>query len=85
MRRTVEKYTGIAKTAAAVLAVALIGGMANLSAARADEAQAKSLFKAMSDYMAGQKAIVDRIRFVSRGRHQTEPEARARKFRDSGT
>jgi hypothetical protein len=57
MRRTVEKYTGIAKTAAAVLAVALMAGMANLSVARADEAQAKSLFKAMSDYMAGQKAI----------------------------
>ena len=57
MRRTIEKYTGIAKTAAAVLAVALIGGMANPSAARADEAQAKILLKAMSDYMAGQKAI----------------------------
>lgn len=85
MRRTIEKYTGIAKTAAAVLAVALMAGMANLSAARADEAQAKSLLKAMSDYMAGQKAISIEYDSVSRGRHQTEPEARARKFRHSGT
>jgi Predicted periplasmic protein (DUF2092) len=32
-------------------------GAASTLAARADEAQAKSLFKAMSDYMAAQKAI----------------------------
>jgi hypothetical protein len=32
-------------------------GMAAISAARADEAQARSLFKAMSDYMAAQNAI----------------------------
>ena len=29
----------------------------DVSVARADEAQAKSLFKAMSDYLAAQKAI----------------------------
>ena len=57
MRYAVGKYTGIAKIAAAVLAVALMTGMADVSAARADEAQAKNLFKAMSDYLAAQKAI----------------------------
>jgi hypothetical protein len=40
-----------------VLAVAAMTGMANMSTALADEAQAKSLFKAMSDYLAAQKAI----------------------------
>jgi hypothetical protein len=45
-----------AKMSAILLAVA-IAGTASLSVARADEAQAKSLFKAMSDYLAGQKAI----------------------------
>ena len=33
------------------------GGTANLSAGHADEAIAKSLLKAMSDYLAAQKAI----------------------------
>jgi hypothetical protein len=32
-------------------------GAANISGARADEAQAKSLLKAMSDYLGAQKAI----------------------------
>ena len=41
---------------AIVLAVAA-AGMASMSAARADEAQAKSLLKAMSDYLAAQKTI----------------------------
>jgi hypothetical protein len=41
---------------AIVLAVAA-AGMASMSIARADEAQAKSLLKAMSDYLAAQKAI----------------------------
>jgi hypothetical protein len=45
-----------AKISAIVLAVA-IAGMASISAAHADEAQARSLLKAMSDYLAGQKAI----------------------------
>ena len=45
-----------AKISAIVLAVA-IAGTASISAARADEAQARSLLKAMSDYLAGQKAI----------------------------
>ena len=40
-------------SAAAVLVLASVA----LSAARADEAQARALFKAMTDYMAAQKAI----------------------------
>jgi hypothetical protein len=37
--------------------VAATVGMASMSAGLADDAQAKSLFKAMSDYLAAQKAI----------------------------
>jgi hypothetical protein len=44
------KLWGIAVAVAAA-------GMASISGARADEAQAKSLLKAMSDYLGGQKAI----------------------------
>ena len=46
-----------AKTWLFILAVAAMAGTTSISAARADEAQAKSLFKAMSDYLAAQKAI----------------------------
>jgi hypothetical protein len=45
-----------AKMLVSVLSV-LVAGMASISIARADEAQAKSLLKAMSDYLAAQKAI----------------------------
>jgi hypothetical protein len=45
-----------AKISAIVLAVA-IAGSASISVAHADEAQAKSLLKAMSDYLAAQKTI----------------------------
>ena len=45
-----------AKISAIVLAVA-IAGSASISVAHADEAQAKSLLKAMSDYLGAQKAI----------------------------
>jgi len=41
----------------AVLAMLTAAGAATLSTARADEAQAKSLLKAMSDYLGAQKAI----------------------------
>src|SRR6516225_9756436 len=41
----------------AVLCVLAAAGTMNLSAGRADEANAKSLLKAMSDYLAAQKAI----------------------------
>ena len=55
MQHAVRKLTVNAKTLAALLTVA--AGVASVSAAHADEATAKSLFKAMSDYLAGQKAI----------------------------
>jgi hypothetical protein len=40
-----------------ILAVVAMAGTASFSAARAGEVEAKSLFKAMSDYLAAQKAI----------------------------
>ena len=40
-----------------VLAVVAVTGTVSISVARADQAQAKSLFKAMSDYLGAQKAI----------------------------
>ena len=45
-----------AKLGAIAVAVAA-AGVANISGARADEAQARSLLKAMSDYLGAQKAI----------------------------
>jgi hypothetical protein len=45
-----------AKMSAIVLAVAA-AGMASMSVARADETQARSLLKAMSDYLGVQKTI----------------------------
>jgi hypothetical protein len=50
-------FTKSTKTWVAALAVATTAGWVGVSAARADEAQAKNLLKAMSDYLAGQKAI----------------------------
>ena len=47
---------GSAKVWATVLAVAA-AGIVSMSVARADEAQARSLLKAMSDYLAAQKTI----------------------------
>jgi hypothetical protein len=52
MRVTKRKFLGAASAIAALMLAS-----ASLSAARADEAQAKALFKAMTDYMAAQKAI----------------------------
>src|SRR5438128_2976087 len=40
-----------------VVLAAAVAGRASISAARADEAQARSLLKAMSDYLAAQKTI----------------------------
>ena len=51
-----EKKRGAAKWIA-ILAMAAAAGAATTSAARADEANAKNLLKAMSDYMAAQKTI----------------------------
>lgn len=55
MRRPATTWS--AKTWLFILAVAAMAGTASIQAARADEAQAKNLFKAMSDYLAAQQAI----------------------------
>lgn len=57
MQRAGRKFMSSAKTWVFLLIVAAMVGTAGISAARADEAQAKDLFKAMSDYLAAQKAI----------------------------
>jgi hypothetical protein len=57
MGRAGSKFTIRAKTGTSFLVVAAIAGTVCMSAARADEAQAKTLFKAMSDYLAAQQAI----------------------------
>jgi hypothetical protein len=58
MQHAVRKLTRSVKTWVAVLALAATTAMTGVSTVRAaDEAQAKSLFKAMSDYLAAQKAI----------------------------
>jgi len=57
MQYTVRKLTRTIYRWVAVLAVVATAGTANISAGRADEADAKRLLKAMSDYLAAQKAI----------------------------
>ena len=68
-----------AKMSAIVLAVA-VAGMASISVARADEAQAKSLLKAMSDYLAAQKAISFDYDFEPRNRQHTAAKNRVGKL-----
>jgi hypothetical protein len=53
----VERVTRIVTKWPLVLAVVATAATANISAGLADEANAKSLLKAMSDYLAAQKAI----------------------------
>ena len=57
MKKIVQKLVKIAVTSMSAVALALVIGLGTLSGARADEADAKSLLKAMSDYLAAQKAI----------------------------
>jgi hypothetical protein len=57
MRHTKSKFTGIAASAVAASVFAILAGSASLTVAHADEAQAKTMLKAMSDYMGAQKAI----------------------------
>jgi hypothetical protein len=54
MHYAVLRLVGNVTTWAAVLAMT---AMANLPVARADEAQAKALFKAMSDYLSAQQTL----------------------------
>ena len=57
MEYTFRKLARTVKKWIAVLAVVTTAGTATISAGRADEANAKSLLKAMSDYLAAQKSI----------------------------
>src|SRR5215472_7886249 len=57
MMHTLVRVTKSARQWAAVLALLAVAGAANISAGRADEANAKSLLKTMSDYLAAQKTI----------------------------
>jgi hypothetical protein len=57
MPRSFSKAMRTPQKWAAVLTVVAAAGVANMSAGRADEADAKRLFKAMSDYLGAQKAI----------------------------
>jgi hypothetical protein len=57
MQYTFGKVTSTGKKWAIVLAVVATAGTANMPTGHADEANAKSLLKAMSDYLAAQKAI----------------------------
>jgi hypothetical protein len=57
MGRAGSKFMKRAKTWASIFAVAAMASTASISASRADDAQAKTLFKAMSDYLAAQQAI----------------------------
>lgn len=56
MNRATHKSVGRAASAASAMAMILTIGLA-APAARADEAEAKALFKAMSDYLGAQKTI----------------------------
>src|SRR5262249_29846346 len=57
MKYSSRNITGTATKWISVLSVLAMTGTANISAGRADEANAKSLLKGMSDYLAAQKAI----------------------------
>ena len=57
MQHIVGRIVRTAEKSAIVLAVIGMAGTANISAGRADEANAKNLLRAMSDYLGAQKAI----------------------------
>ena len=57
MKKLTRKLAKVSAVGISAAVLALILGMGTPSGARAGEADAKSLFKAMSDYMAAQKAI----------------------------
>jgi hypothetical protein len=56
MNNVVEKLLS-ARSGAAVVALSAAMALVSLPSANADEAQAKNLFKAMSDYLAAQNAV----------------------------
>jgi hypothetical protein len=57
MRYIISKFTKNARTWTAVLTLMGAAAVTSTSASRADEAQAKNMFKAMSDYLAAQKVL----------------------------
>jgi hypothetical protein len=57
MKKTARKFLKFSVANLCAAALCLIVGLGAPSGARADEADARKLFKAMSDYMAAQKAI----------------------------
>jgi hypothetical protein len=56
MNKMIQKPVGFARAAASAAALVLMIGL-GAPAARADEAAAKGMLKAMSDYLAAQKTI----------------------------
>ena len=80
MEYTFRKLTRTVKKWTAVLAVVTTAGTATISAGRADEANAKSLLKAMSDYLAAQKAISFDHDFEPRARKHTAAKIRVGEF-----
>ena len=57
MNKIARRFLKTSAVSVCAAALSLVVGLGMLSAARADEADAKKLLKAMSDYMAAQKAI----------------------------
>jgi hypothetical protein len=57
MKKTARKFHKFSLVNLSAVALCMIVGLGAPSDARADEADARKLFKAMSDYMAAQKAI----------------------------
>ena len=57
MRATGRKFTRSAKRWVFIFAVAAMASLPSSATVHADDVQAKTLFKAMSDYLAAQKAI----------------------------
>ena len=57
MPRSFSKAMSTLHKWAAVLTLVVAAGVANMSAGRADQADAKRLLKAMSDYLGAQKAM----------------------------
>ena len=57
MKKLTRKLAKVSVATISAAAIALILGLYSPSGVRADETHAKNLVKAMSDYMASQKAI----------------------------
>ena len=57
MKQVVRKIAGIGVAGISAASLGLIIGLGNPSGANADENDARSLFKAISDHLAAQKAI----------------------------